>query len=289
MAGVDERVVIVTGAGGGGGLGREYAKSLAARGAYVVVNDLGGARDGSGAGSEMADVVVSEIKATGGEAVANYDSVATREGASALIQTALETFGAVHGVVSNAGILRDSSFANMTDEQWDAVIKVHLYGGYNVIREAWPHFRKEKFGRIVVATSTSGLYGNFGQANYGAAKMGLVGLINTLATEGAKHGITANAVAPLAATRMTEDVAPAEFLAQLPASFVAPFVTHLMSEECTDSAAVLVVGGGQVQRVQQFANAGVRFALPPTSDELADRWADIIDMSAAVPGKNPLG
>lgn len=287
MAGLDERVVIVTGAGGG--LGREYAKSLAAQGAKVVVNDLGGARDGSGAGSATADAVVAEIKESGGEAVANYDSVATPEGAAALVQTAVETFGRVDGVVSNAGILRDSSFVKMTDEQWDAVIRVHLYGGYNVIHQAWPHFREQGFGRIVVATSTSGLYGNFGQANYGAAKMGLVGLINTLAIEGAKQGIVANAVAPLAATRMTEDVAPPEFLAKLPASFVAPVVTNLMSEECTDTGAVFVVGGGQVQRVQLFANAGVRFEGSPSTEEVAARWSEIMDMSGAVAGSNPLG
>ncbi|NMO01434.1 SDR family NAD(P)-dependent oxidoreductase [Gordonia sp. TBRC 11910] len=287
MTGVVDRVVIVTGAGGG--LGREYALSLASHGAKVVVNDLGGARDGSGAGSAMADGVVAEIKETGGEAVANYDSVATPQGAAAMVQAAVATFGAVHGVVSNAGILRDASFAKMSDEQWDAVVQVHLYGGYNMARAAWSHFREQKFGRIVFVTSTSGLYGNFGQANYGAAKLGLVGLMNTLAIEGAKSGITANAVAPLAATRMTEDIAPAEFLAKLPPAFVAPVITHLVSEECTDTANVFVVGGGQVQRVQQFANAGVQFAQPPTPQEVAQKWSEITDMSVAVPGKNPLG
>ncbi|QTI69056.1 SDR family NAD(P)-dependent oxidoreductase [Gordonia polyisoprenivorans] len=287
MAGLDKRVVVVTGAGGG--LGREYARSLAAQGAKVVVNDLGGSRDGTGAGSAMADAVVAEIKESGGDAVANYDSVATHVGAAALVQTAIETYGRIDGIVSNAGILRDSSFAKMTDDQWDAVVQVHLYGGYHVIHQAWPHFREQGFGRIVVATSTSGLYGNFGQANYGAAKMGLVGLINTLAIEGRKQGIVANAVAPLAATRMTEDVAPAEFLAKLPASFVAPVVTHLMSDECTDTGAVFVVGGGQVQRVQQFANAGVSFAEPPSTADVAARWPEIMDMSNAVPGSNPLG
>ena len=210
MPGVHDRVIVVTGAGGG--LGREYALLLAREGARVVVNDLGGARDGSGSGSTMADDVVAEVRKAGGLAVANYDSVATEEGALSLIQTALDEFGAVHGVVNNAGILRDGAFHKMTSDNWDAVMKVHLYGGYNVSRAAWPHFREQKFGRIVVAASTSGLYGNFGQSNYGAAKLGLVGLINTLAIEGAKYGINANAVAPLAATRMTEDIAPPEFL-----------------------------------------------------------------------------
>ncbi len=287
MSGVKERVVVVTGAGGG--LGREYAKLLAAEGARVVVNDLGGARDGSGAGSEMADKVVAEIVESGGTAVANYDNVANEEGAASVIRTALDSFGSLDGVVSNAGILRDASFSKITPQQWDAVLKVHLYGGFNVIRAAWPHLRDQQFGRVVVASSTSGIYGNFGQANYGAAKLGLVGLINTLAIEGAKYGVTANAIAPFAATRMTEDVAPAELLATLPAAFVAPVVAHLMSEECTDTGSVFVVGGGQVQRVQQFQNAGVRFTGTPTPAEVAGRWSEITDMSAAVPGKNPLG
>ena len=201
MPGVQDRVIVVTGAGGG--LGREYAMTLAKEGASVVVNDLGGARDGTGAGSAMADQVVAEIKAAGGRAVANYDSVADAAGAANIVKTALDEFGAIHGVVSNAGILRDGTFHKMTDEAWDSVLQVHLYGGYNVIRAAWPHFREQSYGRIVVATSTSGLFGNFGQANYSAAKLGLVGLINTLAQEGAKYNIKSNAVAPIAATRMT--------------------------------------------------------------------------------------
>ncbi|MFZ2174886.1 MAG: SDR family oxidoreductase [Rhodococcus sp. (in: high G+C Gram-positive bacteria)] len=287
MPGVNDRVVVVTGAGGG--LGREYALLLAREGARVVVNDLGGARDGSGSGSTMADAVVAEIREAGGLAVANYDSVATEEGAQSLIQTALDEFGAVHGVVNNAGILRDGAFHKMTSDNWDAVLKVHLYGGYNVSRAAWPHFREQKFGRIVVATSTSGLYGNFGQANYGAAKLGLVGLINTLAIEGARFGINANAVAPLAATRMTEDIAPPEFLEKLPPAHVAPVVGYLLTEESSDTGSVFVVGGGQVQRVAQFQNKGVTFAAPPTVDQLAERWAEISDMTGAVPGVNPLG
>ena len=194
MPGVQDRVIVVTGAGGG--LGREYALTLAREGASVIVNDLGGSRDGTGAGHNMADEVVKEIKDAGGRAAANYDSVATEEGAAGIIKTALDEFGAVHGVVSNAGILRDGTFHKMTSENWDAVLKVHLYGGYNVIRAAWPHFREQSYGRVVVATSTSGLFGNFGQTNYGAAKLGLVGLINSLALEGAKYNIHANALAP---------------------------------------------------------------------------------------------
>ncbi len=287
MPGVQDKVVIVTGAGGG--LGREYALTLAGEGAKVVVNDLGGARDGSGAGSAMADAVVQEITDAGGQAVASYDSVATSEGAAAIVATAVDTFGTVHGVVNNAGILRDGSFAKMDDAAWDAVVQVHLYGGYHVTRAAWPYFREQNFGRVVMATSTSGLFGNFGQANYGAAKLGLVGLVNTLAIEGARNNILANAVAPLAATRMTEDIAPAEFLEKLPPAFVSPVVGYLMTEESTETGSVFVVGGGQVQRVAQFQNEGVRFAEPPSVGLVAERWSEITDLSNVTQGKNPLG
>ena len=222
MAGLDGRVVIITGAGGG--LGREYALLLADEGARVVVNDLGGARDGSGSGQAMADTVVDEIRQLGGTALANYDNIATPDGAQSLVDAAVQEFGTLDGVVNNAGILRDGAFHKMSTENWDAVLKVHLYGGFYVTRAAWPHLREKKFGRIVMATSTSGIFGNFGQANYGAAKLGLVGLINTLAIEGAKYGILANAVAPMAATRMTTDVAPPELLDKLPAAQVAPVV-----------------------------------------------------------------
>jgi len=287
MSGVEGRVVVVTGAGGG--LGRDYALLLAENGAKVVVNDLGGARDGSGAGSEMADAVVEEIKAAGGEAVASYDSVATTEGAEAIVATALKEFGAIHGIVNNAGILRDMSFAKMTDEAWDLVVKVHLYGGYNVTKAAWPHFRAQEFGRIVMAASTSGLFGNFGQSNYGAAKLGLVGLVNTLALEGGRANIYANAIAPMAATRMTADIAPQEVLDQLPAAHVSPVVGYLLTEESTENGSVFVVGGGQVYRVAQFQNKGVVFPTPPSIEQVADSWDAITDMSGAVLGSNPVG
>lgn len=286
MPGVADKVVIVTGAGGG--LGRSYARFLAANGALVVVNDLGGARDGSGSGTSMADAVVDEIRSAGGRAVANYSSVATAEGAAEIVATALDEFGAVHGIVSNAGILRDGAFHKMSDDNWDSVLRVHLYGGYHVIRAAWPHLREQQFGRIVVATSTSGLYGNFGQANYGAAKAGLVGLINTLAIEGAKYHITANAIAPLAATRMTADIAPQDVLDKLDPELVAPAVGYLVSEENQDTSSVFVVGGGLVQRVAQFQNDGVRFTAPPTLPEIAGRWNEIRDMTNAKLGSNPV-
>ena len=231
----------------------------------------------------MADQVVAEIKAAGGRAVANYDSVADAAGAANIVKTALDEFGAIHGVVSNAGILRDGTFHKMTDEAWDSVLKVHLYGGYNVIRAAWPHFREQSYGRIVVATSTSGLFGNFGQANYSAAKLGLVGLINTLAQEGAKYNIKANALAPIAATRMTEDILPPEVFKKLTPEYVAPVVAYLCTEEVPDSASVFIVGGGKVQRAALFQNDGVTFDHVPTVDDVAANWSQIDDLSAPKP------
>ena len=279
MPGVEDRVIVVTGAGGG--LGREYALTLAREGASVVVNDLGGARDGTGAGSAMADHVVAEIKDAGGRAVANYDSVAEPEGAENIVKTALDEFGKIDGVVSNAGILRDGTFHKMPFENWDSVLKVHLYGGYNVIRAAWPHFREQSYGRIVVATSTSGLFGNFGQANYSAAKLGLVGLINTLAQEGAKYNIKANALAPIAATRMTEDILPPEVFKKLTPEYVAPVVAYLCTEEVPDTASVFIVGGGKVQRAALFQNEGFTFGEVPSVDDVAAHWSQIDDLSAA--------
>jgi len=281
MPGVQDRVIVVTGAGGG--LGREYALVLAKEGASVVVNDLGGARDGTGAGHSMADQVVTEIKAAGGRAVANYDSVADAAGAQNIVKTALEGFGAIHGVVSNAGILRDGTFHKMTDEAWDSVLKVHLYGGYNVIRAAWPHFREQSFGRVVVATSTSGLFGNFGQANYGAAKLGLVGLINTLAQEGAKYDIKANALAPIAATRMTEDILPPEVFEKLTPEYVAPVVAYLCTQEVPDTGSVFIVGGGKVQRTALFQNKGVTFEQVPSVDAVSVNCSQFDVLSAPEP------
>lgn len=287
MPGVQDRVIVVTGAGGG--LGREYALTLAREGASVVVNDLGGSRDGTGAGHNMADQVVTEIREAGGRAVGNYDSVAEPEGAANIIKTALDEFGKVDGVVSNAGILRDGTFHKMEFANWDAVLKVHLYGGYNVIRAAWPHLRENNFGRIVVATSTSGLFGNFGQANYSAAKLGLVGLINTLAQEGAKYNIKSNAVAPIAATRMTEDILPKEVLEKLAPEYVAPVVAQLCTEELPETASIFIVGGGKVQRAALFQNEGVTFDHVPSIDEVGAKWGEITDLSAAKQATVSLG
>jgi NAD(P)-dependent dehydrogenase (short-subunit alcohol dehydrogenase family) len=177
----------------------------------------------------------------------------------------------------------------MTADDWNAVQQVHLYGGFYTLHAAWPHFRDQGHGRIVVATSTSGIYGNFGQANYGAAKGGLIGLINTLSIEGRKYNITANAIAPMAATRMTEDIAPPELLARLAPAHVAPVVGYLVTDECTESGSVLVAGGGQVHRVKQFQTKGVTFADVPSIDQVGDRWSEIVDLDGAVPGSNPVG
>ena len=275
MPGVQDRVVIVTGAGGG--LGREYALTLAREGASVVVNDLGGARDGTGAGSAMADQVVAEIRDAGGRAVANYDSVAEPDAAENIIKTALDEFGAVHGMVSNAGILRDGTFHKMSFENWDAVLKVHLYGGYNVIRAAWPHFREQSFGRVVVATSTSGLFGNFGQTNYGAAKLGLVGFMNSLKLEGQKNNIHVNAICPVAGTRMTENLMPPEMVRKLAPDYVTPGVVYLCSEEAP-TGAILTAGGGAFALARIFETEGVYLGEGGLSvEEVRDNWAKIAD------------
>jgi NAD(P)-dependent dehydrogenase (short-subunit alcohol dehydrogenase family) len=269
----DGRVAIVTGAGGG--LGRSHALLLASRGAKVVVNDLGGSRDGSGQGSEMADAVVTEIVAAGGEAVANYDGVHTWEGGQAIVQTALDAFGRIDVVVNNAGILRDTSFAKMEEPQLDLVLKVHLYGGFHVARAAWGHLREQGYGRIVNTSSGSGLYGNLGQANYSAAKLGLVGLTRTLAIEGARYGITSHAIAPVAASRMTEDIMPAALLDKLEPSYVSPLVAYLASEACTDTGRIYSVGGGYMARVAILEGEGTTFEGIPTPEDVADQWQEL--------------
>jgi NAD(P)-dependent dehydrogenase (short-subunit alcohol dehydrogenase family) len=267
------RVAVVTGAGGG--LGRSHALLLASRGAKVVVNDLGGSRDGSGAGSEMADQVVQEIADAGGEAVANYDSVATWDGGAAVVQTAIDTWGRVDIVVNNAGILRDVSFQKMEEPQLDLVLKVHLYGGFHVTKAAWPHMREANYGRVINTTSGSGLYGNFGQANYSAAKLGLVGLTRTLALEGQKYGITANVIAPVAASRMTEDIMPPQLLEVLQPENVSPLVGYLASEGCTESGRIFSVGGGYIARVAIVEGPGATFEEGFGPDDVAAKFDEI--------------
>ncbi|MFZ5916629.1 MAG: SDR family NAD(P)-dependent oxidoreductase [Chloroflexota bacterium] len=274
----DGQVAVVTGAGGG--LGRVYALELARRGARVVVNDLGGAPDGSGASARPADTVVQEIIDAGGQAVANYDSVATAEGGERIVGAALEHFGRLDILVNNAGILRDKSFTKMTAEQWQAVLAVHLQGAYHVTRPAFIAMREQGYGRIVFTTSAAGLFGNFGQANYSAAKMGLVGLMNTLKLEGEKYDIKVNTVAPIAATRLTQDILPPDFHEQLTPELVAPLVLYLCSSDCTDSGLILNAGGGFFGRAAVVSGPGA--ALKEASVEaVRQHWAPIDALDGA--------
>jgi NAD(P)-dependent dehydrogenase (short-subunit alcohol dehydrogenase family) len=245
MVDFENRVAIVTGAGGG--LGREHALLLAERGAAVVVNDLGGSVSGEGASVAAADTVVAEIEAAGGVAVAEYSSVADPDGGAAVVRKAIDSFGRVDIVINNAGILRDKSFANMDPDLVGPVIDVHLLGAFYVTRPAFVHMKEQGYGRILFTSSGSGLMGNFGQSNYGAAKMGLIGLMNVLRIEGAKYGIKANAVAPIAATRMTEGLFGG-IVELFSASQVSPAVAYLVSEECELTGEIWSVGGGSVSR-----------------------------------------
>lgn len=278
----DGRVAVVTGAGGG--LGRTYALELARRGARVVVNDLGGSVDGTGASEKAADVVVDEIHDSGGEAVANYDSVATEEGGAAIVQTALDAYDTVDIVINNAGILRDRSFANMTPGEMEAVLDVHLKGAFYVSMPAFRVMKEKSFGRFVFASSGAGLFGNFGQANYGAAKAGLVGLSNVLAIEGMKYNVKSNAIAPVARTRMTEDLPFADLA---PAEQVTPMVVYLCSESNDYTHEIFTVGGGRYGRVFIGTNTGW-FAgqdAVPSVEELAEHLEEIRDISEPlVPG-----
>ena len=242
----DGRVAIVTGAGGG--LGKTYALELGRRGARVVVNDLGGNPDGTGGAASPADTTVDEIKAAGGEAVANYDSVATPEGGAAITQTALDAFGTVDIVINNAGILRDKSFANLAVPDIRAVIDVHLLGAFYVTQPAFRVMKEKGYGRLLFTSSSAGVFGNFGQTNYGAAKMGLVGFTRVLAVEGAKNNIKANAIAPVAKTRMTEELF-GEAMDKLAPELVTPVVTYLAHEDCPVTGEVYSVGGGRVARI----------------------------------------
>ncbi len=279
----DDRVAIVTGAGAG--LGRAYALELAQRGAKVVVNDLGGARDGSGQGSASpADQVVAEIKKLGGEAVANYGNVATPEGGEGIVQTALEAFGRVDILINNAGILRDKSFLKMEPENWKAVLDVHLNGAYHVSRPAMAVMRENGYGRIVMTTSAAGLYGNFGQTNYSAAKMALVGLMNTLKLEGRKYDIKVNTVAPIAASRLTEDVMPPDLFEKSKPEFVAPMVVYLCSEGCRETGAIFNSGMGYFNRAAVVTGPTTKLGdpdKPPTPEQIHANWQKINSLEGA--------
>ncbi len=276
----DGKTVIVTGAGGA--LGRAYSLLFAARGANVVVNDLGGSTHGEGSSASAADKVVEEIKAAGGKAVASYDSVTEMENAQKIVQTALDAFGGVHMLVNNAGILRDKSFAKMSEDDWDMVHKVHLKGAFCMTKAVWERFREQSFGRIVNTSSAAGLYGNFGQANYSAAKMGLVGFGQTLALEGVKYDIKSNIVAPIARSRMTEELLPPEVLKMIEPETVAPLVVFLCSEDCQETGQVFEVGAGRVFHVKLHRGAGFKAPAPDgvaSLEEIRDSWRKVMDLS----------
>ena len=272
--GFDGKVAVITGAGGG--LGRSHALELAKRGALIVVNDLGGSVDGTGEDASAAQKVVDEITAAGGEAVANHDSVATPEGGKAIVQTAIDAFGRVDIVINNAGILRDKSFHNMTPDLVDAVLDVHLRGAFNVSQPAYVHMREQKYGRIVSTASAAGIFGNFGQANYGAAKMGLVGFTRVLAVEGAKNNIKANAIAPVAKSRMTEDLM-GDLVDRFGPEYVSPLVAWLAHADVPVTGEAYSVGAGHVARIFIGVTEGYTNTGDLTAEDIRDHFEKIRD------------
>ena len=283
------RVAIVTGAGGG--LGRQHALALAARGAKVVVNDLGGARDGSGGSLSAAESVVAEIRAAGGEAMANGASVTDFEAVQAMVQQAIDAWGRVDILVNNAGILRDKSFAKMEIADFRTVVDVHLMGAVHCCKAVWPHMNEQKYGRIFMTTSSSGLYGNFGQSNYGAAKLALVGLMQTLALEGAKNNIHVNSLAPTAATRMTEGLMPPQVLEALKPEAVVPAMLVLVSEDAP-TRTTLCAGAGSVEAAHITLTQGAWIGLDANAPEtlaanlrqVLARAGDMVPESGAAQG-----
>ena len=272
----NDQVAIVTGAGGG--LGRCHALELARRGAKVVVNDLGGTMDGSGGSSEAAESVVAEIMAMGGEAIANGGSVSDRAGAQSMVDDAMNAWGRVDVLINNAGILRDKSFSKMTLDDFEMVVNVHLLGAAYCSHAVWPIMREQNYGRILMTTSPSGLYGNFGQTNYGAAKMGQVGLMNSMKIEGAKNNIHTNSIAPVAATRMTENLMPEEVLEKLGPELVTPAAIFLVSEDAPNGV-ILQAQGGQYSLAAVVENSGVNLGVEATADDVATSYAAIVDMA----------
>ena len=271
-----DQVAIVTGAGGG--LGRCHALELARRGAKVVINDLGGAMDGSGGSSDAAEAVVAEIKAMGGEAIANGGSVSDRTGAQSMVDDAMNAWGRVDVLINNAGILRDKSFSKMTLDDFEMVVNVHLMGAAYCSHAVWPIMREQNYGRILMTTSPSGLYGNFGQTNYGAAKMAQVGLMNSMKIEGAKNNIHTNSIAPVAATRMTENLMPEEVLEKLGPELVTPAAIFLVSEEAPNGV-ILQAQGGQYSLAAVVENSGVNLGVDATADDVASNYEAIVDMA----------
>ena len=276
----ENQAVIVTGAGNG--LGKAHALEFARRGACVMVNDFGGARDGTGGSSQAAEQVVTEILEAGGDAIANGANVADRTQVAAMVEQAMDEWGHIDVLVNNAGILRDKSFGKMTGEEWDAVVDVHLNGSANCSMAVWNHMKAQNYGRIVMTTSTSGIYGNFGQANYGAAKTGVWGLMNTLHIEGAKNNIHVNCISPTAATRMTEDVIPADALALLDPKWVTPAVVYLASNEAGSRNILLAGAGGYTVAKLMEADGVFLKEEDRTAEMIAKNWDAMTDMNDAV-------
>lgn len=271
----DGKVAIVTGAGGG--LGRQHALELARRGAKVVVNDLGGSVDGSGGSSTAAEAVVAEIKAFGGEAIANGSSVTDDAGVAHMVQQTLDAWGRIDILVANAGILRDKTFSKMEIADFEAVMNVHVMGTVKPAKAVWEIMKAQNYGRILVTTSSTGLYGNFGQSNYGAAKLALIGFMNTLKLEGQKNNIHVNAISPVAATRMTENLMPAEVLAKLKPEYVTPAVVYLVSEEAP-TGVVMTAGAGAFAQARIYETEGVYLGEGGLSvEEVRDNFARITD------------
>ena len=274
----DNKVVIVTGAGGG--LGRCHALDFAKRGAKVVVNDLGGSVDGTGGNSAAAEAVVKEITAAGGQAIANGASVTDDAGVAHLIKQTMDTWGRIDVIIANAGILRDKSFSKMELKDFDAVMQVHVMGTVKPVKAAWEIMKTQQYGRIVVTTSSTGLYGNFGQTNYATAKLGLVGFMNTLKLEGAKDNIKVNAICPVAGTRMTENLMPPQMLEALKPEYVTPAVVFLASDDAP-TGVIISAGAGVFSSAQIVESPGVNLGHGATADTVAEYWSKISDFTGA--------
>lgn len=273
-----DKVVVITGAGGG--LGRTYALLFASRGAKVVVNDLGGSSKGEGASSRAADVVVEEIRKAGGTAVANYDSVV--DGAK-VIQTAIDNFGRIDILINNAGILRDVSFSKMTEKDWDLIYTVHIKGAYACTKAAWPHFMSQKSGKIIMTASAAGIYGNFGQANYSMAKLGLYGFASSLAIEGKKKNIHVNTIAPIAGSRMTKTIMPPQMVEALKPEFVAPLVAYLCHDSTDVTGGLFELGAAYYSKLRWQRTQGVALGIDkvPSPEDIASNYSKIADFANA--------
>jgi len=272
----DDRVVVITGAGNG--LGRTYALEMGKRGAKVVVNDLGGSAFGDGADKAAADVVVDEIKAGGGEAVANYDSVTDGD---RIVQTAMDSFGKIDVVINNAGILRDKTFHKMEDRDWELIYDVHVRGAFKVSHAAWPYMRDQNYGRMIFTASAAGIYGNFGQTNYAMAKLGLHGMSQTLALEGRTKNIMVNTIAPIAGSRLTETVMPQQLVDALKPEFIMPLVVKLCDENSQETGGLYEVGAGFIGKVRWERSKGHSFSVSQgfNAEDVNDAWDEIVDFT----------